>query len=622
MPEPAPVRSAPTVPPNLLRRVFVVNSVQRRWPFALRAAFCVAVPVLIGWATGNLALGLLATIGGFTSLYGSGRPYLNRAGYLAVVAVCFGVAVAVGDWASVTAWTGVLAVSVIAMAAVLLCSALSVGPPGAYMFVLACAVGVGVAPDHVGTVQIGLLVTAGGAFSWLVQMSGILVRPRGPEKAAVAAAGEAVARYVEAVGTDAEADTRHRAAHALHDAWVALVTFQPARIRLGGTVSRLRSANRQLHVLFAEVMRAADRDEPLPDDAARRARELPAAATDFDGDRIDDLPIGRAGVPALVRQALRPGSKSLFLMARAGIAVIVAGSIAGAPNMLHAYWAMAAAVLILHQGFEWLRTLQRGVERVVGTWLGLILAAAVLSWYPQGLALVLVIAVLQFLVEMSVVRNYGLAVVFITPLALTISAGGRAVPDLGQLLLARGADTMIGCLVALAVYRLTERRRPDAVVAKAIANTLDAVAATVPHLAAGVVTGPAARAARRDLQIRAIALVPAYHAGVGGSPRQRVAAERLWPAVASTERLAYRTLATCWAIENIGADNAPDVGRSLLGPDELRRLTAALSDLAAAVRTGRPPEPGAALSGFGGAEVAALRESLVGAEQPGTSGNG
>ena len=69
---------APAPDANLIRRIFAVKSVPRRWPFALRSGICMAVPVLIGWAVGDVAAGLIATIGGFTSLYGSGRPYVNR----------------------------------------------------------------------------------------------------------------------------------------------------------------------------------------------------------------------------------------------------------------------------------------------------------------------------------------------------------------------------------------------------------------------------------------------------------------------------------------------------------------------------------------------------------------
>jgi hypothetical protein len=165
---------------NPIRQMFMVNDVQNRWPFALRAAACMAVPALIGWLAGDLASGLMATIGAFTSLYGSGRPYLNRGVHLGVVAVCFALAVAMGEWAAEVPWAGVLTVSVIAMAAVLVCNALAVGPPGAYMFVLACATGTGVASEHLAPWRIGLLVLAGGGFAWLVHMFGALINVRGP----------------------------------------------------------------------------------------------------------------------------------------------------------------------------------------------------------------------------------------------------------------------------------------------------------------------------------------------------------------------------------------------------------------------------------------------------------
>lgn len=57
-----------------------------------------AVPAAIGWAVGDIAAGLLATIWGFTSLYGSGRPYLNRGAYLGGVAASLAAAVTLGDW--------------------------------------------------------------------------------------------------------------------------------------------------------------------------------------------------------------------------------------------------------------------------------------------------------------------------------------------------------------------------------------------------------------------------------------------------------------------------------------------------------------------------------------------
>src|SRR6195952_3974119 len=115
-----------------LRAMIELRAAPRRWPQALRAAACMGVPVLIGWLAGDLGAGLMATLGGFTALYGSGRPYLNRATLLAVVAISLSTAVGLGIWAATYTWLGVLTVAAIATVATLLCNALEVEPPGAY----------------------------------------------------------------------------------------------------------------------------------------------------------------------------------------------------------------------------------------------------------------------------------------------------------------------------------------------------------------------------------------------------------------------------------------------------------------------------------------------------------
>ena len=506
----------------------------------------------------------MATIGAFTSLYGSGRPYANRGVHLGVIAVGFSLAVALGNWAAQIPWVGVLTVSMIAMLAVLVCNALAVGPPGAYMFVLACAAGIGVAAEHLSSWHIGLLVAAGGAFSWLVHMSGALINFRGPEKAAVGAAADGVAKYLDAIGSSDEDSSRRKAATALNHSWNVLVTFQPVNPRPNSTLRQLRVNNHELHVLFARAMSAAADHKPLTEAVMRRAHRLVFLAgrpATFDGETdVDEMPLGRPSPWDLLRDALIPGSPTLYVIARTGIAVAVAGFVASALGVEHAYWAMSAAVLVLHQGFEWVRTLQRGFERMVGTLVGLVLAGAVLTLHPQGLLLVLVVATLQFTIEMLIVRNYALAAVFITPTALTIASGGHP-HDVGDLLFARGMDTMIGCAVALAVYLVIKRRQKPGHVPEAVVRVLGAIAETARHLALGAVTTVAARAARRDLQIRAIAMLPAYEAGIGGTAQERASAERMWPAIAATEQLAYRTLESCWATERIGsAEAARSVG--------------------------------------------------------------
>jgi uncharacterized membrane protein YccC len=595
------------------------------------------LPALAGWAWGHPADGLMATIGSFTALYGAGRPYLNRAGMLAVVAVAFALAVGLGIAAATVAWGAVLVVAVIATVSTLVCGAFGVGPPGAYMFALACAAGTGMHAEHLPAWHSGLLVLAGGAISWLVHMSGALVRPRGPERSAVASAGAAVADFADAVGTPRQDTARHWAALAIHDSWSALVAFQRVRPRPDGTLARLRGLNRELHVVFAGLARAAADGTPAPPGAAARAREIAYAARAAEvppgtyetgaagaaargaghagaagavpgepvaspaGTPLGDAPgplFGRPGPLTLLREALRPESGHPLTTARVGLAAVLAGSIGAALELDRAYWAVAAAVLVLYQGLDWTRTAQRGLERSVGTWVGLLLAAAVLSAYPTGLWLVLTVALLQTVIELCVLRNYALSAVFITAAALTIASGGRPVADLGSLLLARGVDTLIGCGVALAVFAATAALagrggRPERLPA-ALARTLEEVAAVTGCLAGGAVTTTEARGARRRLQLAVFALFRSYEFASGAAIRRRAAAERLWPAVVAAQALAYRTLGTCWAVEQVGAGGpaaAREVATALYGPHErgATALRAELERLASSLRTGTAP---------------------------------
>lgn len=538
-----------------------------RWPYALRAAVSTAIPVVIGVAAGDIGAGLIATIGAFTSRFGVGRPYLNRAVQLLVVAVALATSVTLGVAGAANPWLGVAVVSVVAVAAVWLCNALTVGPPGAYVFVVACAAGIGVSGSQLAAWQTGLLVLGGGLIAWLVQMAGAVTGWRGPERAAVRAAADAVAAFVDTEPSDRPA-ARHRAATALHQAWGVLVTYQPATPAPAGELARLRAANHAVHVLFAEALTG-----PVAPGSAELARRLGAGAVDpgviavRDADRI---PLGRPPAAVLIRDAVRTGSHTRRVMARVAIGVPLAGLAAAAFGVDRAYWAMAAAVLVLHQGADLVRTVRRGAERLLGTWVGLGLAAVILMTHPHGLLIAAVLAVLNFAIEMLIVRHYALASVFITATALTIAAGGHPI-DAGHVLLARGLDTLVGCAVAVAVYLVLARRQEHRRLDDAVTVTLDAIAAAAADLADGDATSLPARTRRRDLQRSVLHMLEAHDAAAAGSGAQRAGARDLWPIVVAAEHLAYRTIAAFWAAERSAApvDHASvaDIGPEV---DELR----------------------------------------------------
>ncbi|MBB6598822.1 FUSC family protein [Luteimonas sp. MC1825] len=567
--------------------------------FALRAAGCMGAPILVGWIAGDTSAGLMASIGGFTALYGDGRAYLHRAAQLASIAVAFALATCLGLWAAPDIAPVVAVVALVAMAATWIGNALRIGPPGAYMFALACAAATSMPAGHLTPLTAGLLVGSGGLFAWVVHMSGALFDFRGPERKAVAAAGKAVAAYLAGIGTPGESSARQQVAFVLQNAWSVLVDQQPVQARGSATLGRLRTVNRELHLCFAEAMGAASRGQVPDTDLMVRTSALRDAMAGLDAVEVtahDAVPLGHPRASSRLREALAPGSDAQRIVLRVGIAAVFAGTLGAWFAFERAYWAVAAAVLMLHQGFDWLRMLQRSLERLLGTWIGLLLAGVLLWLNPQGLWLVLAVMALQFTIEMVVMRNYALAVVFITAAALTIASGGRPVEAIDSYLLARGVDTLAGCAVALAVFRVLPPQAASTAIPARVAAVLRAIEALIPILASGAVTTPAARRARDQVLQASFAVVRAHEQGLASSRLQRRAADEAWPTVAATERLAYRALSACWALERLGGAAAAESAAAMFDGGGEARLRAALATLAVAVTAGHatpalPPLP-------------------------------
>jgi len=113
-------------------------------------------------------------------------------------------------------------------------------------------------------------------------------------------------------------------------------------------------------------------------------------------------------------------------------------------------WAAAAcASVLLLEGAR--ATLRRARHRAVGTAAGITVAAVALALDPGPAVLVALVVLLQFAVELTVVRSYTVGVAFLTPLALlqgTLAAGQLTGP-VTTLLATRLVETALGCALAL-----------------------------------------------------------------------------------------------------------------------------------------------------------------------------
>jgi MFS family permease len=136
-----------------------------------------------------------------------------------------------------------------------------------------------------------------------------------------------------------------------------------------------------------------------------------------------------------------------------------------APLGVHrTYWVLLTVIAILQNGRRLRLTALRGIHRVLGTLVGLGLFALLLPLHLTGLLMALLLAVLMFVVQLVVIRNYALALVFITPLALLIASSGDP-EDVGTITVTRVVDTLLGAGIAIVVLLaalLVRRYLPNA----------------------------------------------------------------------------------------------------------------------------------------------------------------
>jgi hypothetical protein len=129
------------------------------------------------------------------------------------------------------------------------------------------------------------------------------------------------------------------------------------------------------------------------------------------------------------------------------IGVLVVGGVALSFGLGHAYWAVVSLVAVIPPPRA-AHSISRSLHRIVGTIVGVGVTVLVLFWSPPPIVVILVIVVCQVFAEILVGRHYGLALVFITPMALSVSHLVSPVP-LNVLAVDRVLETALGAGVGI-----------------------------------------------------------------------------------------------------------------------------------------------------------------------------
>jgi uncharacterized membrane protein YccC len=490
-----------------------VRAADAAWAFAFRAGLAVAVPMIVLVAVDRPSWAATAAFGSFTALYARDELYRPRARQLALVALGLTAAVTAGTVAALLG--GVVPVLVVALVggvATWLCTAFRVGPPAGLMFAFAAAVA-GTLPATAGTVgRNAALTAAAAAWAWLVAMAGAAVDRDAPRRLAVARALRAVAALEDVAPGTSGLTLRHRAAVAVERAWRALPAVPPPGPR-GALIADLETLCAHAQSAFAAVH--------VQGEAARRAPAwapggtgVPSEGPEVDWAELRTLAAqtGKNGLIPRVRRTraeiaeiagrhlaaelsrrphlLRPdpagdgriwlGGPAIPVAVRVALGALIAGLLAhlltdgaelsalesGLPaaggglfaggGLGHGYWAAVSAVAVL-QTPNLLGSVHRTMQRAVGTLFGVVLAAVAVLFLPGQWALVAAIVFLQVVAELLVVRNYGLAILAVTPLAILVGELAQPAPVTG-LIRDRLLQTVLGCMIGLLCAVLIRNR--------------------------------------------------------------------------------------------------------------------------------------------------------------------
>lgn len=272
--------------------------------------------------------------------------------------------------------------------------------------------------------------------------------------------------------------------------------------------------------------------------------------------------------------SLVPGQKAWVFALRLAITLAVAETVRQLVPLEKPYWIVLTAALVLKPDLG--SVFARGVQRTLGTLVGVLLGVAVVAVVPHGGWLLLPMAVLAFAFPYGRSLNYGLLSTFITPLVLLLIDFGTRVD--GRIARDRLLDTAIGAGIVLVVGYLcwpgTWRPR----LGERIAAGVEALGgyARVAFGTDRSRVGPARRRAygamsdiRSELQ-----------STLAEPPRMSRQAAAWWPLIAQLEKTTD-DLSEAAARARHPAARPP--------ADDVAQLVAGFDDLAAALRGHRAP---------------------------------
>ena len=506
-----------------------------RWPGALRAGLAMGLPGTVALLFGLEAELLLIAAGSFTVIHGEGYAYRARwkvlltAGAAFITGAVAGAFVGTVVWgqidAGATRWWLLLTVvftTTIAGSGVYIANALRLPPPGPWFILLVTGASTMTYQLGLNPVEVGAWAGVGALSSVLIGMAPALVNPHGPQQRAVRVLEETVAD----IDGQVSVEKLHQAQTALTNAWFILA--DAGAIHAGRIVDTSGLAERTL----AAQLKLAGTDSRAVDEVSDNKNYV-----DVDRARV---PHTRPSISYRLYRSVHRDSHAMMTASRVVLACLGAGVTSIALGYNRPDWAIVSALLILQWGPDKIPGTVRGVHRLLGSVVGVLLFGGLYLLGVHGWTLMLALSVCLFFSEIFVTRNYAVAVIFTTPVALML--GGALNEPLDVTMSERVIEIVFSVVFALALLWLY---RPDAEPAhhlrlqrrcrRAMGSLLGALLTNTPDQVLEL---------RRDLQYELLSERRAAHSLARNNPDT---AEQRWSEHLELQRAGYALLDYCEA---------------------------------------------------------------------------
>lgn len=562
---------------DILKEAISVNNRAFPWERAIGAGISMALPIFIGIWLDQLQYGLIASLGGFTYLYAFRLPYAHLSKRLFFVAISIVIASLLGSLLAPFPLAVAIVMGLISAGMLFIFNALKFIGPSSIFFVLIFAITADMpATDIAGSLMRSGLIAIGAFTSWLIAMSGFLINPHRPEILTVKRAYQQLIKLTESIGTSQFSQEKYRTMGAFKEAEETLIAgelpWSPSE-----TYTRLLHLALEGNEYFLYLMNqyADDNSAPIPKvsaflktiekalsknlkhlDKLHETLEVPTLPDHNLKKHLDKMRIAltdnitdlkpitlekRYSIRDILSNAFDRNSLVFLTALRFGVITTLAALVAYSFDFTRSYWIPLSCVAVMSCA-SMIATFHRALQRSIGTVIGIIIASCILYFKPSGYPIALFILFFTATIELFIVKNYGLAVIFITPNALLLAetiTGGEF--SFFHFSTARIIDVVIGSAIGLFGVILMGKRSASVRIPRILMRTLRNQSQMILLLFSKERQSTQNQIEARLVKMRTnlANLTALYDAAIGEIPKKRELIEYYWPIIYSIEKLAF-----------------------------------------------------------------------------------